>query len=164
MLAPSTSCPEHQLQISARDENICLWGDWEARRRVSRGEESPHPGAEGECRSRRILEIQVPLAEGGARVFHVSHALPHPPPTFVLFPLPLGSGWGRCSFLRCDSREGWAHDPVPERAYWARRPTGAEMGTLLASRARKSLPRARWSRFSRDQKGRQGLPQLQIYF
>lgn len=68
------------------------------------------------------------------------------------------------SFLRCGSREGWACDPVPERADWARRPVGAEMGTLLASPSRKSLPRARWSRFSKDQKGRQDLLQLQKYF
>lgn len=41
MLAGSTSCREHQLQISARDKNICSAEVWDSRLRVLQGRATP---------------------------------------------------------------------------------------------------------------------------
>lgn len=97
MLAPSTSCPEPQLLISERDENICLGGDWEAQRRVSRGEDSPYPGAAGES-----LPLAVNFGDSGThrrRGREGVSSLSRPaPPTSDLCSLPAPSTLGIGTF------------------------------------------------------------------
>lgn len=83
---PRTSVPDlREEKTSVRGETARRGGGCRAR-----GLTPPRRGGRVS-----VLETQVPLAEGGARAFRVSDALSHPPPTFVLSPLPLGSGWGR---------------------------------------------------------------------
>lgn len=143
------------------------------------GRTTPRRGAKGEgpCRSRRIFEIAgTPRGRARRECFTVFHALPHPPPTFVLAPLPLGWGWGHSLHLSCRLPGKVCARPCPaarrlgagERArrgggaLRAQR-WGAAHRALPASPAWKSRRRPRLSRFSRDLEGRQGRLQLQIY-
>lgn len=109
------------------------------------GRTTPRRGAKGEgpCRSRRIFEIAgTPRGRARRECFTVFHALPHPPPTFVLAPLPLGWGWGHSLHLPCRLPGKVCAPPVPQRADWVRvkgliaaaAPCGHRDGALLPAR------------------------------
>lgn len=106
MLALSTSCPQHQLQISARDKNICSGRDREVKTAGAalRGCTNPEPPQKEPLatsrfsrRWQKLFEIAGTLAEWHCEAARNAHSkgvprfpLPplHPPPTFDLLLLP----------------------------------------------------------------------------
>lgn len=132
----------------------------EAQLRVSprRGLTPPRRG--GEARS-RWWRFRVPVAEGGARAFHVSHALlTHLRPLFSprsLYARDRDVPSSVVALGKVGRATQSPSAPTERGALWAQ-------GGDAARTSFSSLPRARWSRFSKDQKGRQDLLQLQKYF